>query len=278
MANRGEVLVAIINSPENLALAREQHWYHIPVRSVERRLKRRWPPKWVAFYQTKVFGREAYAVNYYARVRKIRQVPRKQLFPDVYDERRDRSYYQILLDPLQELPHPIPSHRWRRIVFIPTTWEKFSLAVEINDLYDESPLEDRLWAVFKRWQISAERQAYITVKMQNYVLDFAIYCMQGKLDVETDGDSWHAHPGRAAHDNLRDNALETVGWRVLRFNTMQVREQTEEYCLPTVVENIDTLGGLKESELVSRRVDLDLPPGSRQLSLFEPPKEAETTE
>jgi hypothetical protein len=33
-------------------------------------------------------------------------------------------------------------------------------ALEINDLYDESPLEDRLWAEFKRLQISAERHRH----------------------------------------------------------------------------------------------------------------------
>lgn len=44
-------------------------------------------------------------------------------------------------------------------MFIPTTWEKFVNAVEINDLYDESSLEDQLWAQFKRLEISAERQA-----------------------------------------------------------------------------------------------------------------------
>ena len=59
------------------------------------------------------------------------------------------QYYQVVIGPLQRLPEPIVSLRWRRIVFIPTTWEKFVTAMEINDLYDDSPLEDRLWSVFK---------------------------------------------------------------------------------------------------------------------------------
>ncbi|MGB0389756.1 MAG: hypothetical protein ACPGWR_33465 [Ardenticatenaceae bacterium] len=38
MSIRGEVLVAIMNEPRDLAIAREQHWYRIPVRSVKRLL------------------------------------------------------------------------------------------------------------------------------------------------------------------------------------------------------------------------------------------------
>ena len=64
----GEVLVAIVNNPFDLAMARDQHWYRIPVSSAEKWLKDRWPPQWLAFYQTKVFASEAHAVNYYARV------------------------------------------------------------------------------------------------------------------------------------------------------------------------------------------------------------------
>lgn len=141
-------------------------------------------------------------------------------------------------------------------------------AIEINDLYDESPLEDRLWAEFKRHNISAERQEFITVKRQNYALDFAIYCAKGNIDVETDGDSWHANPEKAAEDNLRDNALEAVGWKVLRFTTHQIREQTEDYCIHTVAETINNLGGVEEGEYILRRIDLDAD-GSYQLGLFD---------
>jgi hypothetical protein len=143
--NRGEVLVAIMNSQRDFEIACRPGWYRIPVHSVESLLKKRWPPEWLAFYQTKVFGREAHLVRYYARVSGIRQVFRWQLFPkEAPDDKAHKLYYQLMLSPLRELPHPIFSRRWRRIVFIPTTWAKFIRAAEINDLYDESPLEDRL--------------------------------------------------------------------------------------------------------------------------------------
>jgi len=271
MGARGEVLVAIMNNPLDLAIARDQHWYRIPVHSVKKWLRDRWPPQWLAFYQTKIFGDEAYAVNYYARVLDIRQVFRWQLFPnEPRDEKGWRRYYQLLLSPLQRLPQPIFSRRWRRIIFIPTTWQKFMNAVEINDLYDESPLEDRLWAEFKRLRISAERQEFVQVKRRTYALDFAIYCAAGKIDVETDGDTWHADPERIPLDNLRDNDLETTGWRILRFNTHHIQERMAEYCLPTIVENINSLGGVDEGRLVPRRISTDGPGGWRQLILFDP--------
>lgn len=265
----GEVLVAIVNNPLDFAVARDRHWYRIPVSSAEKWLKGRWPPRWIAFYQTKIFGQEAFAINYYSQVVAVREVYRWQLFPDQpRDEKAGRRYYQLLLGPLQRLPEPIVSRRRRRIVFIPTTWRRFIRAREINDLYDESPLEDRLWQELKRLGIPAERQEFVRVNGRNYALDFAVYCASGKLDVETDGDLWHTDPRRVPLDNLRDNDLETSGWKLLRFNTHQVKEQLSGYCVPTIVEVINSLGGVDEGQAVGRRVHPD-PAAPSQPPLFD---------
>ncbi len=271
MTSRGEVLVAIINNPMDFAIAREEHWYRIPVSSKEKWLKGRWPPKWLALYQTKKFGEEAHAVNYYAKVREIRQVYRWQLFRDQpRDDRGNRQYCQIFFEPLQRLSVSILSRRRRRIVFIPTTWQKFVNAAEINDLYDESSLEDRLWAILKRLQIQAERQELVTIKDRNYFLDFAIYCASGRIDIETDGDEWHATPEKAELDNLRDNDLESTGWQRLRFTTKQIQEQLAEYCVPKIVETINNLDGAEEvGKLMPRKIDLNAPDGAYQLGLFD---------
>ena len=63
MGNRNEVLVAILNNPADFEVARDTHWYRVPVDSAHKWLKNRWPPKWLAFYQTKVFGTEAHALG-----------------------------------------------------------------------------------------------------------------------------------------------------------------------------------------------------------------------
>ncbi|MBI5878076.1 MAG: DUF559 domain-containing protein [Chloroflexi bacterium] len=248
MSKRGEVLVAIMNNQLDMVLARDQHWYRIPVKSVEAMLKDRWPPKWLAFYQTKVFGDEKHAVHHIAEVEGIRQAYRRELFPDQpRDEKSERLYWQLRLGPLQQLPRPIASRRLRRIVFIPTTRAKLDAAVEVNDLFDESPLEEKLWTEFKRLHVSAERQEFVQLGAKLHSLDFAIYCTQGGLNVETDGDSWHADPKRIPEDNARDNALETAGWSLLRFNGRQINEQMQSYCLPTIQREVGNLGGIVEA-------------------------------
>jgi very-short-patch-repair endonuclease len=264
-----QLLVAVLNNTTDLKIATEACWYRVPIPSAEKWLPRRWPPQWLAFYQTKVFGAEAFAINYYARIRKIRRATRQQLFPaEPPGPKSAKRYFQLLLDPLQKLRRPIRSKRWRRIVFIPTTWGKFVHAEEINDLYDESPLEDLLWSQLKRLSVPAERQEFITANGADYALDFALYCQKGKMDVETDGDTWHADPKRIPMDNRRDNDLETSGWKLLRFNSYQLREQMDDYCLPTIVKNLKGLGGSDESRVVPRDVQPD-PSGASQMSLFD---------
>jgi len=241
---RGEVLVAIMNDPADFAIAQERHWYRIPVNSAPKR----WPPQWLAFYQTKAFAEEKYSVKYFARVHKIQTATRQELFPDEpKNEKSSRVYYQLMLEPLQNLPTPIVSQRWRRIVFIPTTWEKFTQASEINDLYDESPLEDRLWAELKPLLLLAERQYYLQVESQIFCLDFALFCRNGKLNIETDGDIWHSTRDRIDEDNLRDNFITTAGWHILRFNSSQINNQLIKYCIATIVKAINQFGGLDKT-------------------------------
>ncbi len=268
MAKRGEVLVAIMPAKSDMKIVREQNWYRIPIDQVER-LKQRdiWEPKWLAFYQPKVFGDEAFAVNYYASIKSIQQVCRYELFPDEpQNTKSQKRYYKINIHPLEKLSQPIYSRRLRRILFIPTTWEKLINAAEINDLWDESPLEDKLWAEFKRYSIDAERQQEEKIKDKTYLLDFAIYCEKGKIDAETDGDTWHSSKERIKEDNLRDNDLETVGWRTIRFDSQKIREEMTEYCIPQILENIKNLGGLKDDKKrMPRKIGLD---GSEQLTLF----------
>jgi very-short-patch-repair endonuclease len=268
---RGEVLVAIVNNLEDMRTARAAGWYRIPVTSVRKWLKDRWPPRWLAFYQTKIFGPEAYAVNYYAVVRGVREVSRPELFPDMprNHPKANRRYYQLILGDLQALSHPILSRRLRRIVFIPTTLDKFKAAVEINDLWDESPLEDQLWAILKRARIRAERQYPVKVENQFYFLDFAIFCNEGKIDVETDGDTWHSEPERIPLDNQRDTAMASHGWYVIRFNTTQIHEQPVDYCVSKVMATINRLKGLDHTTGVPVRYDPDDPLGPQQLGLFD---------
>src|SRR5438552_2785585 len=129
MNDQDYVLVAILNNLLDFAIVRDRNWYRIPIGSVRKWVTKRWPPRWLAFYQTKVFGTEAFAVNYYCQVLDVREAYRWELFPEQpHGERSQQRYYQLILGPLQPIPEPIVSRRWRRIVFIPTTWHKFANA------------------------------------------------------------------------------------------------------------------------------------------------------
>lgn len=136
MTRRGEVLVAVMNSWADWDIVRTQHWYRLPIAQVEK-LKQQgyWSPQWLAFYQTKIFGTEAYAINYYAQVNQIREVCRWELFPEQpRDDRSEGRYCKLELSSLETLPQPIVSLRLRRIAFIATTWEQFSTSGAIEDL------------------------------------------------------------------------------------------------------------------------------------------------
>lgn len=254
MEDKEELLVGIINNVSDLEIARDKHWYRIPVISVNKLLRKRWPPRWIAFYLSGKIKNNAFMIKHYARISGIKIVTRKTLFPhENINSKTNNRYYKISFNELLTLPKPILSRRWRRIIFIQTTFNKFQNAVEINDLFDGSTLEDKLWAELKRSKIEAERQELVQVDNKFYFLDFAIYCVKGKLDVETDGDMWHHTPNKSAQDNIRNNDLTSQGWNIIRFNSNQVNEQIKTYCIPQIKTNINNLGGIKIDETFYRR-------------------------
>jgi len=238
-------LVAIMNNKADFARAAQEHWYRIPVRTAPKRMDF----GHLAFYQTKIFGEEKWAVNYFAAVKDINIVKRFELLPQERDHpRAQEEYYRVGISNLERLPHPIPSRRWRRIVFIPTTLEKLLHAQEINDLWHESPLEDKLWRCLKKFQIPAERQFYEGTKKRRYCLDFAIFCAQGRINVECDSETWHSDPDAIARDNQRDEDLVYWGWSVLRFSSQDIRHNIKG-CIERIQKRISELGGLKEPRI-----------------------------
>lgn len=211
-----QVLVALLNNERDLRIAREEHWYRIPVHAAPAFVR---TCRILAFYQTKVFKTDGWAINYVADIHKRETVTRLDLFPyQPHHVRAHEPYWKLHLGEVRRLPQPIISRRGRRIVFISTIRDKFDHARELNDLFHDSPLEDRLWEMLKSERIEAERQVYESVGKKNYCLDFALFCQNGRVDVECDGDTWHATPEQIPQDNERNNDLEKKGWAVLRFN------------------------------------------------------------
>ena len=135
-----EMLLAIFKYKYSLTILQEDGWYHIPVDRAPRSFQ---TVQWLCFYQGKVFGNEAYRVQYYGEIEGYDVVPYHELFPNRFESpKSDWPYYKVRLKELKQRPEPILSFRPRRISFVPTTLAKFEFATQINDLFNDSPLED----------------------------------------------------------------------------------------------------------------------------------------
>jgi len=236
-------LVGIVNRKKDWRILETQHWYRIPVRSAPEELEQ---ARYLAFYLTKLSGDERWMVSYCAEVKGLTRVRRVDLLPDEADHKRAQElYYRIDLGPLMRLPRPIPSRCWRRIVFIPTTLERLLLAREINDLFCTSPIEDRLYDALKDAELPAERQFLVRESGTGYVLDLALFCREGKLDVECDGEYYHTGKEKARGDRKRDNDLTVDGWRILRFGGSEIVSSPDD-CVRQIRRTVRRLGGLEQ--------------------------------
>ena len=89
--------------------------------------------------------------------------------------------------------------------------------------------ENRLWYRFLRtYSVNFNRQRVIG----NYIVDF--YCDKAKLIIELDG-SQHFEKTGKAKDMERDNYLESLNLKVLRFSNADINEHFYEVC--TVIDN-----------------------------------------
>jgi very-short-patch-repair endonuclease len=244
---RKELLVALLPRTSSFDILKTEGWYHIPVETAPRR----WPPRVLAFYQGQVFGEEErYKIRYFGEVERIDILPRKELFPadEKNAHKAEKLYYRLQLTSVQERYRPIISYRPRRLVFIPTTLEKFQFAEQINDLFDGSPLEDRLWKALKYISVLAERQWKVLVQGHKYYLDFAVFCRNGKLAIETDGYTTHHDSlNQIDYDTWRQNEIDLDGWHFLHYTRKQVQEDWTPY-LAQIQRKIDKLGGVEPPE------------------------------
>ena len=182
------VLVAIMNNRRDWTLVQTEGWYRLPTKHA--------PPgtpnfDWLAFYFTKAFGDDRWAIHYYAAVEGHELVTRRDLIPSEPDHpRAGHWYYKLQLGPLRHKIPPIVSLRWRRITFIVTTGDRFMQAQEINDLFERESPAGRLYVTLKEMGIRAEREWLIREGEREYVVDLALPTGDGWLPV-----TWGDRPG-----------------------------------------------------------------------------------
>jgi len=141
------ILVAVMNKPRDLQIARLFGWYRIPLQTAPKTVR----VDWLAFYQTKAFGEERWSVRYVAAMRGHELVTRAELLRDESEHlRAGEPYYKLQIGPLQELARPIHSRRWRRFTFLYTTGERLLNGNDLKDLRLPSSRErDLLWKIMR---------------------------------------------------------------------------------------------------------------------------------
>jgi hypothetical protein len=173
------VLVAIINNRRDFEIARDEGWYRIPVKHAPQSATE---AAVLAFYFTKAFGDEKWSIRWYAPVRGHELAHRRDLLSDEPDHpRAGETYYKIQLGPLMQLELPIYSLRWRRVTFIETSWDRFTAAEEINDLYASGA--DGLFVTLKEAGFWPEREFEVREGGAVYTVDLAIPCREGTVAI-----------------------------------------------------------------------------------------------
>ena len=81
-----------------------------------------------------------------------------------------------------------------------------------------TPPEKELWRRLRDHQIGFHiRRQHVL--LGRYIADF--YCADARLGIEVDGDS-HEEPDQVEYDADRTRALETEGYRVIRFTNREI--------------------------------------------------------
>jgi hypothetical protein len=198
-----QVLVVLVNNQDDWLRVVEEHWYRIPLRTAPQPVA----ASYLAFYQTRVFGADAFRIRYYAPVLRYQRLTRRELLPLEADHpRASQQYYRIELGALQELARPVPSRRLRRITFIPTTLRRLNEADEINDLWMADDVEDLLWDLFRDAGIKAERRLEIGEGRERYIVPVAIPAPRSQ-----------ERAGLAIFCDLLPRPLSIAGWHVVRL-------------------------------------------------------------
>jgi very-short-patch-repair endonuclease len=86
-----------------------------------------------------------------------------------------------------------------------------------------TPPEKELWRRLRDHQLGLHiRRQHVL--LGRYIADF--YCAEARLCIEVDGDS-HAEPDQVEYDAVRTRALETDGYRVIRFANRDIFSDLE---------------------------------------------------
>lgn len=162
------ILVAVMNDPRDLEIARLLGWYRIPLRSAPKVVG----VDYLAFYQTAAFGEGKWRIEFVAPVQGYELTTRVELLRDEPDHpHAHHEYYKVQLGSLERLPKPILAESWRRITFVYTTGQYLLSAQTLKDLIVAEDDRQPLWQALRE---RANRTESYTVELPDFDIDPAL--------------------------------------------------------------------------------------------------------
>lgn len=204
------VLVGVINRKRDLNLLQEQQWYRIPQRQMPRGIN----AEYLAFFLSgSVFKEQSGGIHYFARYSGLELVYRRDLLPNQPEhERAHERYYKVTVEPLQLKTPPVLNADKRVITFIRTTWDRFTQARTISDLYSSSDyFVDRIYHALRHRGIRSDRYWEAESKDYSYAPAIRIVCEHGAFTASThDDDGIFTLDTSQGEDSILKEILEKV--------------------------------------------------------------------
>ncbi|MBK8032601.1 MAG: hypothetical protein IPO91_27375 [Chloroflexi bacterium] len=177
--------MGVIQTKRDLAFARDDHWYRIPQAQMPRGVT----TEYLAFFLSgKVFGEKSKAIQYYAPMRGLELVYRKDLIPDPKHPRANNVYYRVALGDLEAKTPPITNPTRRPISFIYTTWDRFYQAHTVADLYSTDDFfVDRIYYALRDHGVNPVRMWAAEHRSDPFAPGLKILCENGASVIASTG-------------------------------------------------------------------------------------------
>lgn len=233
-----KVLIGILKDRRDLGILLTRRWYRIPVSHTPRRTF-----DYLAFYQNSNFGKTGQCIRYIApvlgkfRAKRGKMIPNEPRHPRV-----DESYWFYRVGKPMLLPNPVRNLGPRRITFAYTSLRHLFESHDILEVFGVPPIELMMQKEFAAAGIPALPEFTMSAGKKRYRLDFAIFCRNGALAIECDGEEFHNHPVQARYDRAKDARLRKLGWTVLRLGEKEIVRSPAK-CLNRVNALVRRLGG-----------------------------------
>lgn len=173
------VLIGVINRKRDLNTLLKSHWYRIP----QAKLPRGIFTEYLGFYVSgsAARGLEQSGVHYYARVRGVELLYRRDLLPDEPNHRNaDEVYYKVQVGELAPKLPVVTNPTRRPISFVFTTWDRFVNGHTIADLYSQSDYYvDRIYHALRDRRLRPERTWDAQQREYGYGAAVRVVCENG---------------------------------------------------------------------------------------------------